>query len=127
MNFLQKLADILQPPGAGPYTDWVQHYRDTAAVGGGTGQPGSSEFGFVGGAGVQHYGTGQHGDVGHLLGSLSHDGAGTDGQGQVGAIVGGDQVGDAVQQRLAGADGCKGFESGHGFTCFSGQGLPAFF
>ena len=113
LHLLQKALDVCQPPGACAHAHRVQHNRDAAAVCRGTGGAGSGELGFVRGAGVQHNGAGQRGNIGHFLRGLGHDGACPDGQRQVGAVVGRNNVGNAVQKRVLRPDGSQRCGYGH--------------
>lgn len=84
--------------GLPPHTHRIQH---RGLFGGGAGlgaQEAGVEPGLVRCAGVEHRGGAGGGDGGHLLRGLGHDGAGAHRQHQVGAVVGGDDVGDAVDQ-----------------------------
>jgi hypothetical protein len=113
LHLLQKALDVCQPPGACAHAHRVQYNRDAAAVCRGTGGAGGGELGFVRGAGVQHNGAGQSGNVGHFLRGLGHDGACPDGQRQVGAVVGRNNVGNAVQKRVLRPDGSQRCGYGH--------------
>ena len=113
VHALQKAADLLQPPMAGSYTHRVQHHGHTTAVGRFARESGGGELGFIGGAGVQHHGGGQGGNLGHLLRGLGHDGACPHRQRQIGAVICRNYVGNTVQQRLAAADGSACLLTGH--------------
>ncbi len=54
-----------------------------------------------------------HRNVGHFLRGLGHDGACPDGQRQVGAVVGRNNVGNAVQKRVLRLDGSQRCGYGH--------------
>ncbi len=101
---VQQRFGPFQTPRTCPYAHRVQNHRLAQFHGGAAPKETGPEFFLIGRAGIQNSGVRGGGNGFHLLTRLGHNRAGSQGKGKVGAVVGGDQIGDAVDQRTAGPD-----------------------